>query len=59
MIAAIWLKTLIDMPYSHRPTSAPITASGTVVMITNGWRKLSNCAARTRNTTSSASTNMK
>ena len=59
MIAAIWLNTLIDMPYIQSPSSAPITASGTVVMITSGCRKLSNCAASTRNTTISARTNMK
>ena len=34
-----------------------LTASGTVVMITKGCRKLSNCIASTRNTTTSASTN--
>jgi len=27
MIAAIWLKTLMDIPYSHKPTIAPITAA--------------------------------
>src|SRR5882672_8087091 len=50
---AIWLKMLIDIPYSHRPTMAPTIASGTVVMITNGKVKLSNWAASTRNTMSS------
>src|SRR6185436_16914194 len=45
---------LIEMPCSHMPTAAPTIASGTVVMITNGNVKLSNCAASTRNTTSSA-----
>ena len=53
-IMAIWLKMLSDMLNSHRPASAPMTASGTVVMITTGWRKLSNCAASTRNTMASA-----
>src|SRR3954466_1744697 len=45
---------LIDMPWIHIPTAAPTIASGTVVMITNGTLKLSNCAASTRNTTSNA-----
>ena len=38
-----------------RPSSAPNIASGTVVIITIGCTKLSNCAAKTRNTISSAS----
>ena len=51
----IWLNRLSVPPVSHRPISAPSTPSGTVSMITNGWMKLSNCAASTRYTISSAS----
>ena len=58
MMQPIWLKTLIE-PDSHRPSSAPVTASGTVSMMMNGCRKLSNCAASTRNTTTSASMNVR
>ena len=53
-IIAIWLKMFSDMLNSHKPARAPTMASGTVVMITSGCRKLSNCAARTRNTMASA-----
>jgi hypothetical protein len=48
MIAPIWLKIFMDEPKSFRPSIAPATASGTVVMIMNGCLKLSNCAASTR-----------
>ena len=33
---------------SHSPSSAPLSASGTVTRMTIGWMKLSNCAASTR-----------
>ena len=42
-------------PAINRPNSPPNAATGTVSMITAGWIQLSNCAASTRNTSSSAS----
>ncbi|MCW0450776.1 hypothetical protein NB706_003610 [Xanthomonas sacchari] len=50
----IWLNRLSVPPLIARPISAPSTPSGTVSMITSGWMKLSNCAASTRYTISSA-----
>ena len=44
----IWLKMLIVWSKYQSETSAPASASGTVSMIVNGSRKLSNCAASTR-----------
>ena len=48
MTMPIWLKRFSVPPETQRPSSAPVTASGTVSMMTNGWMKLSNCAASTR-----------
>ena len=48
MTMPIWLKRLSVLPAIQSPSSAPVTASGTVSMMTNGWMKLSNWAASTR-----------
>ncbi|KAG1386953.1 hypothetical protein G6F58_013738 [Rhizopus delemar] len=54
MTMPIWLNRFTVPPLTHNPTSAPRTPSGTVSMMVSGWMKLSNCAASTRYTTSSA-----
>ncbi len=41
------------MSNNQSPARAPTMASGTVIIMTRGWIKLSNCAASTRNTTKS------
>ena len=43
-----------ELPVSQSESSAPETASGTESMMISGWTKLSNWAASTRNTISSA-----
>ncbi len=42
------------VPVKNSAASPPVTASGTVSMITPGATQLSNCAASTRNTITSA-----
>ena len=47
-------KMFTDAPVSRSVATAPARPRGTVSMIVSGVRKLSNCAASTRNTISSA-----
>ena len=48
MMIPIWLKMFMVCPKYHKATIAPINANGTVNMMINGSRKLSNCAASTK-----------
>ena len=48
MMIPIWLNTFMVMSLKYMNIKAPVMASGTVTMMTNGSLKLSNCAARIR-----------
>ena len=46
MMMPMKLKMLRVMPETQMPPKAPITESGSETMMTKGWVRLSNCAAR-------------
>ena len=54
-IKPIWVKMLLSLPLSQTPVMANSKHIGTIRMMANGKRKLSYCAASTRNTSSKQS----
>ena len=50
-------KIFIVCPNTHKLSTAPANASGTVIIIINGSIKLSNCAASTKKISTNASIN--
>ena len=59
IIIPIWEKILMVWSNSQRLNKAPANANGTVIMIVNGSKKLSNCPASTRYMRPSARKNAK